>query len=237
MCGRDSAGRIQTDKRSRHIHTRDYWDLMSCATEHRELTTPIQHPSAFAGWGTTSGEESLSLQPKGTSSMVLFPYFTFLFFSLMVLYLPTVGFFSWTLELEAMPFQPPYLCLWCHLCVLWLCSTDVLWLLLMTVQCLQQPKLWLHGHEGYIRAELWGLGHRWLLLGWGEEVTARAADRSFYQSNKPKEMNIVVYGWVKAWFFYIKKPQYLIFILANNSLHPDIRRAMGSDNRINFKHP
>lgn len=45
-----------------------------------------------------------------------------------------------------------------------------------------------------------------------------------------------VCGWVKVWIFHVEE-QYSVFISANNSLHPDIRRPVGSAKEISFKHP
>lgn len=88
------------------------------------------------------------------------------------------GVFPLTFELVAMPSQPPYLCLWCHLGVpARLCTVDVSWFPLMTVQQPRQPELRLCNHKGCVRAGLWGSRCRRLALARDGEVTAWAAHK------------------------------------------------------------
>lgn len=84
-------------------------------------------------------------------------------------------------------------------------------------------------------AGLWGLGCRGLtLVVWeGGSQGCRQRFPSVVRGSKPPS---AVCGWVKAWIFHTEK-QYSVFILANNSLHPDIIRPMGSAKEISFKHP
>lgn len=137
------------------------------------------------------------------------------------------GFLLWTLELVVMPSQLLYLCL-CHLSCL--CSVAVPWLRLMVVQHPQQPELWLYRQE-LVSEALDAGGWPW----WCERAAARVRQRfpSVVCGSKPPS---AVCGWVKAWIFHTEK-QYSVFILANNSLHPDIIRPMGSAKEISFKHP
>lgn len=132
-------------------------------------------------------------------------------------------------------------------CVLaWLCSTDVSWPFLMTMQSHSSLSCGYATMRAVLSAGIWGswvqvAGPGGRVRRWQLRLQTEVYIPSFancIQRNKPKdkEVNTVVCGWIKVWIFHMKE-QYLLFILANNSLYPDIRRLIGSANQQSYEHP